>query len=160
RDGHDEPVAEVALDPTLNKTGDVWHVLVAGLPPDVLYGYRVFGPWAPKCGHRFDPRAVLLDPYALSVSGGHPWGRAPLPRRGRIVHDDFDWQGDVPPATPLARTVVYELHVRGYTRHPSSGVERPGTYLGLCEKIPHLQALGVTAVQLMPALEFDELDQT
>jgi glycogen operon protein len=169
REGQEEPVAEIPLDPTVNKTGDVWHVFVHGLGPDFLYGYRVHGPSAPKAGHRFQPRAVVLDPYALAVSGGGRWGQPDVPhgrgdgrltRRGRLVFDEFDWEDDVPPATPLAQTVVYELHVRGYTRHPSSGVRHPGTFLGLCEKIPHLQALGVTAVQLMPVLEFDELDQT
>jgi glycogen operon protein len=156
------------LDPTRNKTGDVWHVFVHGLAPDTLYGYRVHGPLSPTAGHRFNPKAVVLDPYARTISG-HRWGFPDLPhgqnsgrlaRRSRLVFDDFDWEGDVPPATPLAQTVLYELHVRGFTRHPSSGVEHPGTFLGLCEKIPYLKALGVTAVQLMPVLEFDELDQT
>jgi glycogen operon protein len=167
REGHEEPLAEIPLDPTVNRTGDVWHVLVTGLTPDILYGYRVFGPHLPKSGHRFDPRATVLDPYAQAVSGGHTWGRHDVPqsrngrltRRGCLVEpDDFDWQGDVPPATPMARTILYEVHVRGYTRHPSSGVKQPGTFLGLCEKIPHLQSLGVTAVELMPVAEFDELD--
>jgi isoamylase len=169
RDGQEEPIAEIALDPALHKTGDVWHILVHDLPPDVLYGYRVTGPFAPKTGHRFDAKAVVLDPYAPAVSGGHIWGRPDgtngrsnghLTRRGRLVIDEFDWEDDLPLATPLAQTVIYELHVRGYTRHPSSGVQHPGTFLGLCEKIPHLQTLGVTAVQLMPVLEFDELDQS
>ncbi len=167
KDGQEEPVAEVPLDPVLNRTGDVWHVFVHGLGPEVLYGYRVEGPFAPKAGHRFDSRAVLLDPYAPAISGGSRWGRPDVPhgpgggrltRRGRVVVDDFDWGDDAPPNVPLSQTVLYELHVRGYTRHPSSGVRHPGTYLGLAEKIPHLKALGVTTVQLMPVLEFDELD--
>ena len=86
-------------------------------------------------GHRFNPSAVVLDPYAPAISGGHRWGAPDVPhgrgdgrltRRGRLVVDDFDWEGDVPPATPLAQTVIYELHVRGFTRHPSSGVQHPG----------------------------------
>ena len=88
----------------------------------------------------------------------HGQGDGRLTRRGRLVVEEFDWEDDVPPATPLAQTVIYELHVRGFTRHPSSGVQHPGTFLGLCEKIPYLKSLGVTAVQLMPVLEFDELD--
>jgi glycogen operon protein len=173
REGHEEPVAEIPLDPGVNKTGDVWHIFVHGLTPDILYGYRVEGPFAPRAGHRFNPKAVVLDPYAPAVSGGHRWGVPDVPpgstngngtgrltRRGRVVLDDFDWEGDVPLNTPMARTVLYELHVRGYTRHPSSGVRHLGTFLGLREKIPHLKALGVTAVQLMPVMEFDELDQT
>jgi glycogen operon protein len=163
RDGSDTPFAEIPLDPQLNKTGDVWHIFVARVPAGTLYGYRVDGPFAPKKGHRFNPRVILLDPYARALSGGHPWGapadngNAP-PRLGRVVVDDFDWGEDRPLRIPLAQTIVYELHVRGYTAHASSEVKHPGTFLGLCEKIPHLQALGVTAVQLMPALEFNELD--
>ncbi len=165
QDGLSEPIAEIPLDPTVNKTGDVWHIFVADLPPDTLYGYRVFGPAAPQEGHYFDPRHVVIDPYARAVSGGHRWGVAGRngesrhTRRGRLVMDDFDWQGDLPPSTPMRDTVIYELHVRGYTCHPSSEVRYPGTFLGLCEKIPHLKALGITAVQLMPVVEFDELDQ-
>jgi glycogen operon protein len=164
REDRDEPVAEIPLDPALHKTGDVWHVFVEGVTPDLLYGYRVNGPQAPRSGHRYNPRAVLLDPYALALSGGQLWGAPEVPpgaataRRGRVVLDEFDWEDDVPPGTPLAQTVVYELHVRGYTHHASSGVRHPGTFAGLAEKVPYLKSLGVTAVQLMPVLEFDELD--
>jgi glycogen operon protein len=166
-EGREEPLGEILLDPTVNKTGDVWHILVHNLPLDTLYGYRVDGEFTPEKGHRFNPKPVLLDPYARDLSGGHHWGvpdspygrdQGTLSRRSRIVLDDFDWEGDVPLATPLSRTLIYELHVRGFTRHPSSGVRHPGTFLGLCEKIPHLKALGVTAVQLMPVHEFDELE--
>jgi glycogen operon protein len=176
--GLEEPIAEIPLDPVVNRTGDVWHIFVADLTPDVLYGYRLFGPFSPKNRHRFNPRAIVLDPYAPAISGGQRWGNPdvphgppPLPsarragsggerltRRGRLIIDEYDWEDDVPPATPLGQSVLYELHVRGYTRHPSSEVQHPGTFLGLCEKIPHLKSLGVTAVQLMPVLEFDELD--
>jgi glycogen operon protein len=169
KEGREKPIAEIPLDPVYNRTGDVWHVLVHGLPSDCLYGYRVHGPWAPKAGHRFDSKAILLDPYAQAISGGQRWGAPDIPhglsqgrltRRCRLVIDEFDWQDDSPPAIPLSQTVIYELHVRGFTQHPSSGVVHPGTFLGLCEKIPHLKSLGVTAVQLMPILEFDELEQT
>jgi glycogen operon protein len=168
-EGREDPVAEIAIDPTANKTGDVWHIFVHDLSPDILYGYRVQGPFDVKAGHRFNPRVAVLDPHALALSGGHRWGQPDVPhgqskgrltRRSRVVVEDFDWEDDVPPRTPLSQTVLYELHVRGYTRHSSSGVAHPGTYLGLCEKIPHLKSLGVTAVQLIPVLEFDELDQT
>jgi glycogen operon protein len=168
KEGQEKPIAEIPLDPHGNRTGDVWHILVQGLPRDILYGYRMHGPWAPKSGHWFNPQAILLDPYAQAISGGQRWG-APdtalgmphgrLSRHSRVAADTFDWEDDCPPAIPLAQTILYELHVRGYTRHPSSGVNYPGTFLGLCEKIPHLKNLGVTAVQLMPVLEFDELDQ-
>ena len=173
KEGQEEPIAEFPLDPALNRTGDVWHILVHGVTPSHLYGYRVHGPFAPRGGHRFNSRSIVLDPYARALSGGHPWGgpdgtpalvngngnghaSVPVPRRGRIVSDDFDWEGDIPPRVPLSQTVVYETHVRGLTRHASSGVRNPGTYLGLIEKIPYLKDLGVTAVQLMPVLEFDE----
>jgi glycogen operon protein len=176
KEGYEEPIGEIPLDPVINKTGDVWHILVWGLPADILYGYRVDGPFDPKAGHRFNADQVVLDPYAKALSGGSKWGVPDLPRvhvngngnghagkrltrRGRIVCDDFDWEGDLPLNTPLSQTVIYELHVRGFTRHPSSGVRHPGTFLGLCEKIPYLRSLGVTAVQLMPVLEFDEFDQ-
>jgi glycogen operon protein len=163
REGEAEPLAEVPLDPTINKTGDIWHILVRGLPSDVLYGYRVNGPFSPRQGHRFNPKAVLLDPYARAVTGGHPWGARPETNGrpgllGRVVVDDFDWEGDVPPATPLSQTVIYEMHVRGFTRHASAEVQHPGTFLGMTEKIPYLKSLGVTAIQLMPVLEFDEHD--
>jgi glycogen operon protein len=162
KEGQEEPFLEIPLDPAIHRTGDVWHVFVQGLAAGALYGYRVHGPFAPKAGHRFNPRAVVLDPYATALSGGHPWGApsARGARRCRVTSDEFDWEGDVPPATSLAQTVLYELHVRGYTRHPSSGVRHPGTFAGLVEKIPYLKSLGVTAVQLMPVLEFDEFDQT
>jgi glycogen operon protein len=169
REGREEPLAEIPLHPVHNKTGDVWHIFVYGLTPDILYGYRVFGPANPRAGHRFDPRVIVLDPYAPAISGGSTWGVPDIPhgqnagrltRRGRIILDDFDWEDDVPLCTPLSETVIYELHVRGFTRHPSSGVRHPGTFLGLIEKIPYLKSLGVTAVELMPVLEFDELDQT
>jgi len=164
----DEPFAEVPLDPKVNKTGDVWHIFVYDLPLDTLYGYRVFGPFAPEKGHQFNPQTILLDPYALATSGDDQWGVRDVPlgrpgnpvaRLGRILRDDFDWEGDVPLSRPMGETVIYELHVRGYTCHPTSGVRYPGTFLGLCQKIPHLKSLGVTAVQLMPVLEFDELEQ-
>jgi isoamylase len=167
REGREEPIAEIPLDPVHHKTGDVWHVFVRDLPLDLLYGYRIHGPHAHKTGHRFNPSVVVLDPYARAISGNARWGQPDLTngphpgrltRRGRIVVEDFDWEGDAPPATPWPQTVIYELHVRGYTRHPSSAVSHPGTYLGLIEKIPYLKSLGVTAVQLMPVFEFDELE--
>ncbi|MBN2475190.1 MAG: glycogen debranching protein GlgX [Pirellulales bacterium] len=168
QEGSQEPITEIPLDPKMNKTGDVWHILVHDLDTNVLYGYRLFGPYEPDQGHRFNPEVVVLDPYTPLVSGGLRWGGPDVPhdeapgcltRHGRIIEDDFDWEDDVPLSTPMGETVVYELHVRGFTCHPSSGVRHPGTFLGLCEKIPYLKSLGITAVQLMPVLEFDELDQ-
>ncbi|MFO0877214.1 MAG: glycogen debranching protein GlgX [Gemmataceae bacterium] len=162
-EGAEDPFAELPLDPVHNRTGDIWHIFVRNLRPGVLYGYRANGPFDPRQGHRFNPRTIVLDPYARALSGGYPWGvrhesRNRPARLGKVVQDDFDWGDDTPPNTPLSQTVIYEMHVRGFTRHPSSGVQYPGSFLGLVEKLPHLKALGVTAVQLMPALEFDETD--
>jgi glycogen operon protein len=167
RPGEEAPFQEIALDPKLNKTGDVWHICVHDLPHDTLYGFRVGGPFAPRAGHRFNPGVVLLDPYAKSLSCGARWGQPEsvnggtkrLPRRSRLEFEPFEWEGDVPLNTPMGQTIIYELHVRGFTQHPSSGVTHPGTYLGLCEKIPYLKSLGITAVELMPILEFDETDE-
>ncbi len=164
QEGRDDPFADLRLDPVLNRTGDIWHLFVVDLPPGVLYAYRVQGPFDPRQGHRYNPRALLLDPYARAISGGYPWGVSTSPRNrperlARVVADDeFDWGDDVSPNIPMNQTVLYELHVRGYTRHPSSGVQHPGTFLGLVEKIPYLKSLGVTGIQLMPVLEFDEHD--
>jgi glycogen operon protein len=171
KEGQDEPLAEISLDPQLNRTGDIWHIFVHGVTTQHQYGYRVQGLNLPKAGHRYNPRTILLDPYARAISGGEVWGvhdsgqvmlngdgTPHASRRCRIVSDDFDWGNDVPPQTPLAVTIIYEMHVRGFTRHPSSAVHHPGTYQGVIEKIRYLQDLGVTAVQLMPVLEFDELE--
>jgi glycogen operon protein len=170
---HDEPIAEIALDPAVHRTGDVWHILVHDLPTHVLYGYRVSGPNNPRTGHRFNDQVVVIDPYARAISGAGKWAMPDRPagsaagysrtkgrvvRLGRIVDDDFDWEGDTPPRISLSHSVIYEMHVRGFTRHRSAGVKHPGTFMGVCEKIPYLKSLGVTAVQLMPVLEFDELD--
>jgi glycogen operon protein len=158
-----EVLAEITLDPRKHRTGDHWHIQVGGLPPAFRYGWRVDGPRGR--GHRFDPSIVLLDPAATALSDGVTWGAGePLPvgrgtnRRSLFFRRSFDWREDVPPLTPLEDSVIYELHVRGFTCHPSSGVARPGTFAGLVEKIPHLQRLGVTAVELLPVHEFDEDD--
>jgi glycogen operon protein len=149
--GESESFLEFPLDPRFNRTGDVWHCFLEGLDPGVLYGYRMDRepnprPWL----DRFDSARVLLDPYAKSVvRAGGQW-------LAEIVDDFFDWEFDQPLNIPLHESLIYELHVRGYTRHPSSGVAAPGTFLALTEKIPHLQRLGVTAVELMPVHEFDE----
>src|SRR5262245_53973577 len=155
-DGGDA-IAEVVLHPRRNRTGDHWHVLVGGLPPAFCYGWRVDGPDGP--GHRFDPAVVLLDPASTALSGGAAWGspNGP-PRRSVFQRRPFNWLEDAPLVTPLEDSIVYELHVRGFTCHPSSGVAHPGTFLGLVEKIPYLRDLGVTAVELLPVHEFDEND--
>jgi glycogen operon protein len=155
------PFAEIELCSRRNRTGDHWHVLVHELPPAFRYGWRVDGPHGPF--NRYDPSIVLLDPAATLVVGGGAWGsQCELnPRRSvrRGLYNRgprYDWGEDQPPVTPLEDSLVYELHVRGFTWHPSSGVRQPGTFAGLVEKIPYLKWLGVTAVELLPIHEFDE----
>ena len=138
--------------------------------PGQIYGYRVHGPWRPEQGLRFDGRNLLLDPYSLAVvtppgyerQAGLSSGDGLATAMKSVVADPtlYDWEGDAPLGRPRRETVVYELHVRGFTLHPSSGVapERAGTYAGLIEKIPYLQDLGITAVELLPVFQFDRLD--
>jgi isoamylase len=155
-------IAELELDSNKNRTGNHWHILINGLPPVFRYGWRIDGPKGD--GNRFDPDAVLLDPAATAISGGEIWGKSREPekkrsiRRSLFFRRSFNWREDAPPRLPLEDSIIYELHVRGFTRHSSSGVSRPGTFAGLVEKIPYLQWLGVTAVELLPIHEFDECD--
>jgi glycogen operon protein len=158
-----EPIGEITLHPRRNRTGDHWHVLIAGLPPAFTYGWRVDGPRG--AGHHFDPSIVLLDPSATALSDGARWGESNEPpdrrfssRRSLYLRRPFHWREDVPPLTPPEDSIIYELHVRGFTCHPSARVGHPGTFAGLVEKIPYLKSLGVTAVELLPIHEFDEND--
>ena len=116
-------------------------------------------------GQRFDPTKILLDPYAKVISGRDIWGETPdwsdqYQHRGRFVYDDFDWEGDHPLEKPIEDLVIYEMHVRGFTRHPSSGVKHPGTFAALREKIPYLKDLGINCVELLPIFEFDEFENS
>ena len=148
--GSADPLIEFPLDPRFNRTGEVWHCHISGLDPGVQYAYRVAG-----LGRNNDD--ILLDPYGKAVSGSPHWGETErVLRRSVIIDDSFDWQHDQPLEIPLVDSVLYELHVRGFTRHPTSGVSAPGTFRGLVEKIPYLTALGVTTVELLPVVEFDE----
>jgi isoamylase len=158
--GGDEQIMELQLDPRINKTGDIWHVLVNDLPDDFTYGYRLDGPDDPRGkGHQFDSRLILIDPYAKIITPTS-WdrdrsflGKKPCCMVPEVF---YDWEGDRPLNTPLRDSVIYELHVRGFTVHSSSGVQCPGMFPGLVEKIPYLKELGITAVELMPIMEFDE----
>ena len=164
------PARTISLDPAKNRTYFYWHVFVLGLQAGQIYGYRVTGPYDPGRGFRFDPGKVLLDPYGKSVvvpttysrrAAGEPGENTATAMKSVVVDQGkFHWEGDAPLRRPWARTVIYEMHVGGFTRHPNSGVapERRGTYVGLIEKIPYLQSLGVTAVELMPVFQFDEQD--
>ncbi|HUZ18398.1 MAG TPA: alpha-amylase family glycosyl hydrolase, partial [Spirochaetia bacterium] len=149
-EGDPRPAEEIPFNPATNRTGDVWHLHAEGIAPGQLYLYRVDGPWEPERGHRFNPNLHLLDPYAKATTATFPVPKC------IVVSDDFDWQGDRPLNYPLRFSVIYETHVRGLTIHPSSGVRRPGTFLGVLEKIPELKELGITSVELLPIQEFDE----
>jgi len=149
----------------VHRTGDVWHVHVANLSPACQYGYRVDRQAGQEDDkrHRFSRSVLLVDPYARSLVGPSLWAGRPGSEsnggwRGLITSDEFDWGDDRPPRHHLADSIIYEMHVRGFTRHPSSQVENPGTYRAVIEKIPYLQQLGVTAVELLPVTEFDEGD--
>jgi len=152
----DEPAEVIALDPGKDRWGDIWSIFVPGVGPGQLYHFQADGPFDPESGQRFDGRARLVDPYARALAGGFALGGDGLllPPKCVAVDDAFDWQGDRHLRRDLADTVIYELHVRGFTAGPTSGVAHPGTYLGVIEKIPYLQSLGVTAVELMPVHEF------
>jgi glycogen operon protein len=161
------PARVVRLDPVANRTYHYWYAFVPGVRPGQVYGYRVRGPSDPARGLRFDPAKVLLDPYGRGVvvpesyspdAARRPGDNAPTAMKSVVVDPAaYDWEGDAPLRLPSARTVVYEMHVRGFTRHPDSGVKDQirGTYAGLAEKIPYLKDLGVTAVELLPAFAFD-----
>ena len=154
-----EPYAVIPI-PNRYRIGDVWSMIVYHLDIEEFeYAYRLDGPWDPKNGLRFDRRNVLLDIYAKSVTGQNVWGQK-LDKNGfykaRVVKSGFDWGDAEFSRQPMEDLIIYELHVRGFTKHPSSGVEGPGTFHGLMEKIPYLRDLGVNAVELMPVFEFDE----
>ena len=177
------PSVELVLDPRLHRTGDIWHIHVQGLSAGQCYLFRAFGPYEPSQGHRFNPNRLLLDPYAKALTGSFTWNLAdargydPSSPEGDlsfatasdaagmpkclVVDDAFDWQADRPLARHLRHSVIYETHVRSLTTHPSArklGVRHPGTFRGVVEMIPYLRDLGVTALELLPVQEFDELE--
>jgi glycogen operon protein len=171
-DGVDDTNAArvVRLDPAVNRTYYYWHVFVPDVRPGQLYAYRVEGPFDPSTGMRFDPTKVLLDPYGRGVVVPEAYSRDDAQGPGdnartamkNVVVDvsAYDWEGDTPLQRPSSQTIVYEMHVRGFTRHPSSGLPEKtrGTFAGLVEKIPYLKRLGITAVELLPVFQFDVHD--
>jgi glycogen operon protein len=164
------PSRVIPLDPRKNRTYHYWHLFVPNLKPGQIYGYRAIGPFEPQKGFRFDPEKVLLDPYGRAVAVPENYSRLAAMQAGdntatamkSVVVDTgtYDWEGDQPLHGPFAKTVIYEMHIRGFTRHSSSGVkeEKRGTYAGLIEKIPYLADLGITAVELLPVYQFDPQD--
>lgn len=164
---YSKDVRVIRLDPETNRTYYYWHVFVPGIGEGQEYGFRAHGPYDPSNGSRFDPTKLLLDPYARGVTGwdvydrkaagsvGQNWDKA---LRSIVVdHHPYDWENDALPRRPYAESVIYEMHVGGFTRNANSGVsaEKRGTFAGVIEKIPYLKELGVTAVELMPVQEFD-----
>ncbi|MCE0498178.1 MAG: glycogen debranching protein GlgX [Methylacidiphilales bacterium] len=172
------PSRAIDLNSTHNRTGDVWHVWVKGIATGQCYAYRVDGDYEPGSGHRFNFHRLLLDPFATAISRLPRWDFAAargydpsspeqdldlskVDNSGSMpkcvfFNEPFEWKGDQLPRHPWSKIVIYEVHVRGFTIHPKSGVDHPGTYRGLMEKIPYLKTLGITAVELMPVQEFNE----
>ena len=165
-----EPACVVRLEASTHRSYHYWHAFIPGLCPGQVYAYRAAGPFDPSHGRRFDATKVLLDPYARAVVVPDAYDRATASRPGEntassmrsvvVDPDTYDWEGDGPLRRPFATTVIYEMHVAGFTRHPNSGVApaRRGTYAGMIEKIPYLQDLGITAVELLPVFQFDRQD--
>ena len=154
-----KPYAEIPF-PESYRIGKVYSMIVFGLDIEEFeYAYRVDGPWDPAHGLLFDKEHILLDPYAKAVTGQSVWGGA-VNKEGeyhaRVVRDNFEWNAADQPMTPMEDSIIYEMHVRGFTMHESSGVEHPGTFKGIMEKVEYLKHLGITAVELMPIFEFDE----
>lgn len=163
RRGEEEPFAEIPF-PEEFRIGNVYTMMVFGITIETTeYGYRFDGVYDPSKGLRFDKSKVVLDPYAKSVTGRNIWGerREPAPsyvHRGQIIHEDYDWEGDKPLELPMEDLVIYEMHVRGFTKDPSSRIKYRGTYAGIVEKIPYLKSLGINCIELMPVFAFDEFE--
>ncbi len=171
--GQEEPFVEIPF-PESFRVGDVYTMMVFGINVETTeYGYRFDGPYDPAKGLYFDRNRVLLDPYAKSISGRSVWGKRrdelmpeggrgrthyPFIHRGQFIREDYSWEGDKPLELPFTDLVIYEMHIRSFTCHASSGTRHKGTYAGLVEKIPYLKELGVNCVELMPIFEFDEFE--
>lgn len=143
---------ELVLDPTTNRTGDVWHILVKGISAPVTYNYRA---------RNFSDRLLnLTDPYARILAGKEKWGSTSRQQASVMEETEFDWENDKPPMIPMQDCIIYELHTRGFTAHPSSGAKAPGTFSALTEKIPYFKELGINCVELLPITEFNETEHT
>jgi glycogen operon protein len=163
---HDsQPCSNIAF-PDEFRIGNVFTMVVFDLDyENIEYGFRMDGPFDAREGHRFDRTKILMDPYAKVIGGRDVWGKTPdwsdiYQHRARICFDDFDWESDHPLETPVEDLIIYETHVRGFTKHPSSGVKHPGTFAAIREKIPYLKELGVNCIELMPIHEFDEFENS
>ena len=164
--GEEHPFAEIRF-PDEYRVGNVFTMCVYDLDYEgIEYGFRMEGPYDPQAGHWFDPDNILLDPYAKAITGRGVWKQPnplkdnPYPYRARIIKHEFDWEGDTPLYMPIEDLVIYEMHVRSFTQHPSSGVSQPGTYAGMIEKIPYLKDVGINCVELMPIFDFNEFEHS
>lgn len=161
QENHQSPIASYSLAPHKNRTGDVWHIHIESLPDPFFYAYRIQGQNDPEKGILFNFQKRLLDPYTTSISGLEQWG-VRRPKQNSFLNyytdSEYDWEGDRPLNRSLNESIIYELHVRGFTQSKSSATSTPGTYRGITEKIDHLKALGITAIELLPIHEFDEMD--
>ncbi|GAB1540805.1 glycogen debranching protein GlgX [Scytonema sp. NUACC21] len=167
-DKHDdlEPIQIIELDPKINKTFHFWHTYVKGLKPGAAYAYRIDGPQnLHGAGHRFNRNKVLIDPYSKSnsnvlwnrVDAVGPQDNLSTSMRSVVIDiSDYDWEGDRPLNRPMSETIIYEVHVGGFTKSPTSACKYGGTFYGIIEKIPYLKELGITAVELLPIFDFDE----
>ena len=165
-----QPSQTIFLDPLNNRTGFYWHIFVPGIKAGQIYAFRAYGPYEPENGHRFDQDKILLDPYSKLIFITQNYNRKKAAKRGSnldcamksvvVETQTYDWEGDQHPRHPFSKTIIYELHVGGYTKHPNSGLidKKRGTYAGLIEKIPYLKELGITAVELLPVFQFDIQD--
>jgi isoamylase len=171
REDDAQPNKVIPIDPHRNRTYHYWHVFVPRLAAGQIYGYRVYGEFDPADGFRFDSNKLLLDPYGRGVVVPKGYSREAARTQGNdttatamksVVVDPgkYDWEGDLPLNTPSSRTIIYEMHVKGFTRHPNSGIAEGlrGTYAGLIKRIPYLHDLGITAVELLPVFQFDPQD--
>ncbi len=170
QEDYNDPPTVIRLDPKVNKTFTYWHCFVPGIEPGQLYAYRVYGAYQPQNGLRFDSSKVLLDPYAKAVfyssryqrsAAIHPGDNSSQMMKSVVVDPrEYHWEDDEPLRLPYKDTVIYEMHVGGFTSHPNSGLPESirGTFQGVIEKIPYLKSLGITAVELMPIQQFDAQD--
>ena len=163
----EQPFRIIPLQKDKNRTFFYWHVYIVGLPIGTWYTWRIDGPnLTREYGFSFDKEKQLIDPWARAISQKR-WSRKAACKPGDnsrtamrccVVGERYDWEGDIPLRISSEKSIIYELHVGGFTRHASSKVTHPGTFLGLIEKIPYLQQLGITHVELLPVMAFDEQD--
>jgi isoamylase len=155
-----EPSEVIEFNRETDRWGDIWSVFVPGVGPGQLYHFQANGPYDPETGHWFDGNARLIDPFAKALAGCFQRSTDGVirPPKCVVIDDYFDWEGDRHLRRPLAETIIYEMHVRGFTKSKTARIKNPGTYLGVIEKIPYLKSLGITAVELMPVHEFPIFD--